>query len=398
MRMITDMNTATFYRDLKPFKNFRDITNPDIYTAVPDDWSVLITDVKNSTVAIKQNRYKDVNVIGASCIIAVLNALGSSEHIPFVFGGDGASFLLPPHLVDVIVPVIQAARDMAQDSFDLELRAGIVPVSDLAIVQKEIKIAKYAISNDNYIAMITGGGISHIDRMIKDYEDQYDIKQFIANDAVINADFSGLECRWKPIENQKGEMLTMIVSRGEDQREDCYIDLLNTIHLIYGEDLEYRPNNETNLKLSFNTSNLRAESKLQSYKKSFIQKFSHYTLMLIEILLGKALFKWKLKLGEFDGQKYMDRLLANTDFQKFDDDLRMVIDSTAEQSKQLQNYLDTKHKAGRLYYGMHRSNNALMTCMVLTRLNNHLHFIDGGDGGYTLAAKALKEQKLKSAT
>jgi hypothetical protein len=32
-----------------------------------------------------------------------------------------------------------------------------------------------------------------------------------------------------------------------------------------------------------------------------------------------------------------------------------------------------------------------MTCLVFSR-ENHVHFIDGGDGGYALAAKELKSR------
>ena len=49
----------------------------------------------NSTKAIAAQRYKAVNMAGASVIAAVTNALGGRE-FPFVFGGDGASFAISP--------------------------------------------------------------------------------------------------------------------------------------------------------------------------------------------------------------------------------------------------------------------------------------------------------------
>ena len=44
--------------------------------------------------AIEAGRYKDVNVIGASIIISVLNAVGEVD-LPYTFGGDGAALLVP---------------------------------------------------------------------------------------------------------------------------------------------------------------------------------------------------------------------------------------------------------------------------------------------------------------
>jgi len=47
-----------------------------------------------------------------------------------------------------------------------------------------------------------------------------------------------------------------------------------------------------------------------------------------------------------------------------------------------------------LIYGTWRSSSALMTCMLfdLTQ-SRHLHLVDGGDGGYALAAKEYKRRQ-----
>ena len=47
--------------------------------------------------------------------------------------------------------------------------------------------------------------------------------------------------------------------------------------------------------------------------------------------------------------------------------------------------------AGLIDYGLHAQASALMTCIVpsLAR-NDHIHFIDGADGGYARAAERLK--------
>jgi hypothetical protein len=45
-----------------------------------------------------------------------------------------------------------------------------------------------------------------------------------------------------------------------------------------------------------------------------------------------------------------------------------------------------------LAYGIHRSSSALATCMVKAYEGDHVHFVDGADGGYALAARQLKAQ------
>ena len=98
-----------------------------------------------------------------------------------------------------------------------------------------------------------------------------------------------------------------------------------------------------------------------------------------------------------DGEDYLNTVTKNSDFQKFDDTLRMTIDSNTEQRKKLVEYLEEQMKAGTLVYGIQISDSALMTCMVFDRKDRHLHFVDGASGGYALAAKQMKNQMAENA-
>ena len=84
-----------FYDGVPVFDRFADIADPSRYQPLPDDWVLGLADVVQSTQAIADNRYKAVNMAGAAVIAAVANALGNRD-FPFVFGGDGASFAVPP--------------------------------------------------------------------------------------------------------------------------------------------------------------------------------------------------------------------------------------------------------------------------------------------------------------
>lgn len=96
---------SLFYQKLPSFSKIEDITSGAKYTALPADWFLVMTDVKGSTQAIKDGRYKDVNVVGACSIIAVSNACKDIQ-FPFVFGGDGATLILPPSHVDAAVSAL----------------------------------------------------------------------------------------------------------------------------------------------------------------------------------------------------------------------------------------------------------------------------------------------------
>ena len=83
----------------------------------------------------------------------------------------------------------------------------------------------------------------------------------------------------------------------------------------------------------------------------------------------------------------------HSDYRKFDDALRMVLDCEPDQVARLKAYLDARHRAGELCYGLHESRHSLITCFVQsTAPGEHVHFVDGGDGGYAVAARQLKAQ------
>ena len=103
--------------------------------------------------------------------------------------------------------------------------------------------------------------------------------------------------------------------------------------------------------------------------------------------------RFNLKLGPYNAPVYRQELRANTDFRKYDGLLRMVLDVSGEQAGAIEAYLAAEHKAGRLVYGTHRADSALMTCLVFSlEQSQHIHFIDGADGGFALAAQGFKQQ------
>ncbi|MBP9212666.1 MAG: DUF3095 family protein, partial [Bacteroidetes bacterium] len=65
--------TDDFYETLPVVDRFSDLSDDSVYFPLPEDWSVAVTDVKDSTGLIRNGRYKQVNLVGASAIMAVLN-------------------------------------------------------------------------------------------------------------------------------------------------------------------------------------------------------------------------------------------------------------------------------------------------------------------------------------
>ena len=69
----------------------------------------------------------------------------------------------------------------------------------------------------------------------------------------------------------------------------------------------------------------------------------------------------------------------------------MTLDCDRETEAQLRALLAQGKDKGIIKYGLHAQSEAMMTCIVPSILeDNHVHFVDGASGGYTVAALALR--------
>ena len=135
------------------------------------------------------------------------------------------------------------------------------------------------------------------------------------------------------------------------------------------------------------------EVKVRQSLRPRIEKLKCLFSLFVAVIFGKIAFALKLKTGGVDWAKYKKEVVQNSDFRKFDDTLRFVLDVTSEQKRALVECLELRHQRGEIFYGTHSSPSALMTCLVFDRVGDHIHFMDGDNGGYALAAVELKKQK-----
>ena len=189
------IETDQFYRQLPSTPDFAAVADLAAYAPAPADWSVLLTDVIGSTKAIRAGRYKDVNMVGAACITAALNALPGYS-LPFVFGGDGATILVPPSGVDAGREAMLGLAGLAERQFDLGLRVGIVPVADLHARGAALGVRKLELSPGNDLALFSGDGLELADTLVKDPAPDNPFALSMPADPPA-PDLDGLTCRWE---------------------------------------------------------------------------------------------------------------------------------------------------------------------------------------------------------
>ncbi len=378
-------DTTRFYDQLPSVDRLTDIVNDRIYHEVPNDWLIAITDVRGSTKAIEEGRYKEVNGLAAASITALLNAVPQGIEIPFVFGGDGATIVFPEVMRAAAVDALIATQRLARDLFNLDLRIGIVPVADVRAAGYGVRVARLRFSENFSQAIFTGGGVSHADKMIKDpaIQDKYLIED---DGQPHEADFSGYECRWSEMPSASEEtvsLLVMATARGPAASQ-IYRDVILTIESIYGDSSTRNPINVNRMTPAWKLRLYSVETRIRQRTSSLKERLK----LFLWTWGGYFLWSYKDKIWE----PYKQVVVNSTDREKFDDVLRMIMAGTPLQRELLVKFLEKRRAAGELVYGVHVSSHSLMTCLVFDRFGRQVHFIDGSGGGYALAARQMKAQ------
>ena len=201
-------DTNEFYGDLSASQDFDSMSDGLGFTPLPDDWTVLISDVVDSTGAIERGDYKSVNMVGAASIVAVLNGCAGVD-VPFMFGGDGGVVAVPPGALKAARTRLGALQDQCEPLFGLTLRAAAIPVHELRKAGVDVQVRKLRLAGDNHLAMFAGGGLELADKWLKD--ETQDTWHLGPDDAGRSLDLGGLSCRWQPLVARNGVMLTIIL-------------------------------------------------------------------------------------------------------------------------------------------------------------------------------------------
>ena len=116
--------------------------------------------------------------------------------------------------------------------------------------------------------------------------------------------------------------------------------------------------------------------------------------VLRDTFLGWLVFVLGRPIRSFNPARYKLEVTANTDFGKHDETLCFVIDCALDRIDAIERHLRQRASGGSFRYAIDVSDTALMTCLVTSTADSlHVHFIDGGGGGYTNAAKKLKSSQ-----
>jgi hypothetical protein len=373
-----------FYARLPLFRDFTEVMDPGLFSPLPGDWVVGVADVVQSTKAIAENRYKAVNMAGAAVIVAITNALGDRE-FPFVFGGDGASFAVPAADGPLARQALAETATWVKEDLDLTLRIGMVPVESIRAQGLDIRVARYAPSDNISIAMFSGGGMAWADSAMKHGE-----IGIPPAPPGAHPDLSGLSCRYEEIPASRGLVLSLVVAPGANADSEAFRAAIEEIARIVEKTPDAsRPVPGQRLRFTWPPAGADLEARASRRAGESIR--ARKIKVLARTFLYFLIMRFSITVGAFIPAKYTRELIDNSDFRKFDDSLRMVLDCTPALADEIEQHLTACATRGVVRYGTHRQRAAMMTCFTPSPTrSNHVHFIDGAMGGYAMAASAMK--------
>ncbi len=356
-----------------------------LFYKIPTNWHVVITDVKNSTAAVQGGLHETVNLIATGSIVAVLNiAYKVNCTVPFFFGGDGATFILPPSILDDAMLALQLHSQNSRENFNLELRVGHVPVADIYQQEHLLNISKLRTSELFSIPVLLGDGLTYAEKKIKGPDYIFAAPKTINNEL----DLSGMQCRWdriKPPENAFEVVSLLVIARDGIKQSVAFKKVMDSVDAIYGTPQKRTPISIGKLKLKATLAKIGLEMRAR------MGGFRPFYLLInwVRTLLGYFYFKTKKGIG------YLHNLVDMSDTLVIDGKINTVISGTAQQRELLQVALNKIENDGEILYGLFVSKESVMSCYVRNMNDRHVHFVDGAEGGYTKAAGVIKEKILQ---
>jgi hypothetical protein len=194
-----------------------------------------------------------------------------------------------------------------------------------------------------------------------------------------------LSCRWTPVKSARGRMVSLVLrcaGHAGLHRDLARVAGVPSLHAVTAGGLKAR----------WPPKGLMREARARHGR---VPLALMVVAVALETFLAFLVVHYRWKVGAFDPDRYIGEMEKGAvDFARSDDSLCVVFDCPGDRVEAVRTYLERRARRGELRYGMHISDHAVMTCLVKSPTEGlHVHFVDGGDGGYTSAAIQLKAQQ-----
>ncbi|NBX17899.1 MAG: DUF3095 family protein [Proteobacteria bacterium] len=376
---------------------FELIANGSSCRLIPETSHVVVADVRGSTKLISDGKQRDVNLVGAACIAAIRNVFPKGK-VPYVFGGDGATFLVEKEDLENCLDALSRVQHMAMRNLKISLRVGSISVAELRQNKTEVRCGQLPAGSHEVLYYFRGDGISLADTLVKQ-RDRHTGDSVERGNEV--APIEGLSCRLLPFESQRGSVVSFVIEPKVVMSEQDSLFELILAKLANGGDIgRYCPVQAGKVRHKWLAPAWTIEALLNRPDSRFGTKIK----FLLEYLKRSIFTKWVFAFDRFNNttglpSRYINELPQQTDWFKANGSLYLILDMTTEEHELFGSFLADLEKEGQIQFGSHVSKAAVITCHLHpSSQHSHFHFVDGLAGGLTAAAVQLKAKKSKQAT
>ncbi len=357
--------------------------NKDCFVTVPADWCIVIVDVEIDPSVFNKELNNDANIAATGSIITILNLIKSLDtqlQIPYFFRGSGATFIVPQSILVAIMSAMDTYKKHVFKTLNLSLQFGSVTVADVFKITKAFSIAKLRLNDYLVIPVILGNGLKVAEQLVrKKFKGSVD--QSISD---LPLDLQGMECRWDEIDPliDEKKIICLLVNCEIDQSQaDIFIKIFDEIDYQFGDLKKRTPITTEKLKLDNSFKKMRKEmyARLGKFNRRYLLQNWLITY------LGSFYFKFFK-----NGKNYLYRVTQLSDTMVLDGSINTVFAGTERNINKLKLFLDALEADGKIYYGLHATHASIMSCYIEDRDENHIHFVDGTEGGYRMADLKLK--------
>ena len=245
-----------------------------------------------------------------------------AANFPFVFGGDGASFAVSPDDLERTREAMAATAIWVEESLNLVMRVALVPVSAVRAQGLDVRVARFGPSANLSYAMFSGGGLGWAETAMKRGE-------FAVPKAApgTQPDLTGLSCRFEEIPSARGLILSVLVvpARGADPAAFRKV-IEDIIALVERSPDAGRPVPPDGPPLTWPPSGNKYE--VSAMRGGSLLK--RRAFVLANTLFVYVIMRFGISVGGFVPKTYVQQVVENSDFRKYDDGLRMILDCTPE--------------------------------------------------------------------
>jgi hypothetical protein len=262
------------------------------------------------------------------------------------------------------------------------MRVALIPIEAVRAEGLDVSVARYAPSPNVSYAMFEGGGLRWADATMK--RGVFAVPQAPRGS---HPDLTGLSCHFSEILSARGVMLSILVVPRSDDTSAFRAVIERMLALVEMSPEGGRP-------IPLQGPPRRWPSPGTDYVARAWRRgplWWRRGVVSLGVMWMVIMSYSPIRIGRYASRTYLRQVVENSDFRKYDDGLRMVIDCTAQTAGAIEKLLARAAEAGTIRYGLHRQDAALMTCFTLAAAGaGHFHFVDGARGGYASAAVALK--------